>query len=100
MTCSVADVAMQPTAAHRNVSEGSFAVWDSIASHFGVDFTPSEVQVMKEKARFDAKVPQLTFAGDSEEKRARASVEARRAAEMYLDVLYVRLEDHRLSKSA
>src|SRR3954463_8936090 len=31
MSCSVAEVAMQPTAAHRNVSDGSFAVCVSIA---------------------------------------------------------------------
>ncbi|HKP68865.1 MAG TPA: sulfotransferase [Pyrinomonadaceae bacterium] len=72
------------------------AVWGSIADHFGVTFTGGEIARMKERSQFDAKVPQQTFAKDSDSKRATATDEARRAAKEFVDPLYEQLKKKRI----
>jgi hypothetical protein len=75
------------------------AVTDIIASHFGVSFTPDELDQINETGRFDAKTPQMFFESDAARKRTDASDAVRQAAANWLDPLYGELENKRLNIS-
>jgi hypothetical protein len=68
------------------------AVWSAIADHFGVRYTPEEVERMRRVAQFDAKHPSLTFARDSAAKRQLATDEIRALADRWVRPFYDRLE--------
>ena len=63
-----------------------------IVQHFGVDFTPEEIEQMLATTQFDAKSPRMFFEPDGEKKRKAASETVREAAAEWLDPLYRRLE--------
>jgi hypothetical protein len=76
------------------------AVTHAIASHFGIEFTVDEIRQMTEATRFNAKTPQMTFEPDSVRKRTEATDNARRAAAMWVDPIYQRLENRKSGLAA
>jgi hypothetical protein len=72
------------------------ALWGSVARHFGLSFTPAEVTVFRESARFDAKRPDRQFVSDGEQKRAEASARTRALAARWIDPHFARLEAFRV----
>jgi len=74
-------------------------VWGDLARHFGVEFTPREVEQLRQVARFDAKRPERRFASDTEAKQRDASVEIRRLAAQWIGPHYARLEEIRRAQT-
>jgi hypothetical protein len=85
---------------HSNNRSGLFVNYDqlpgavtgSIAKHFGISFSPEEIESMNSAAKFDAKTPSLPFASDNQAKQDGATDAVRSAAAIWLDPLYERLE--------
>lgn len=67
------------------------AVSGTIATHFGLDLTPTEVEAMQPLTQFHAKQPSLYFEPDSEQKREEAGPEAAALCAERLDPLHQRL---------
>ena len=82
-----------------NYTELPEAIWTTIASHFGMQLSPGEIAVMRDKVKFDAKVPGLRFTNDSEAKRRRASAHAATLAERWLAPVYRDLERARTEQN-
>ncbi len=68
------------------------AVTSAMIEHFQIDYSPEDIENMKNPARFNAKTPALSFAPDSETKRKQASAEVVKAAEKWINPLYEQLE--------
>lgn len=68
------------------------AVTSAMIEHFQIDYSPEDVENMKNSAQFNAKTPALSFAPDSEAKRNQASAEVIKAAEKWINPLYEQLE--------
>jgi hypothetical protein len=82
-----------------NYAELPDAVVGRIASHFQISFTEDEIAQMSRAAGFDAKTPQIAFEPDTERKRKEASETAVRAAAVWVDPLYERLEALRVNST-
>jgi hypothetical protein len=82
-----------------NYPELPEAVWTTIGSHFGIALAAADTAVMRHKAQFNAKVPQLHFESDSQAKRNRASAHATALAERCLAPAYRRLEQARTEQN-
>jgi hypothetical protein len=67
------------------------AVTGVIADHFGISFSPGEIEKMNALTTFDAKTPGLTFAPDSRDKQGSATELARTAAAELAYPLYEQL---------
>lgn len=74
------------------------ALWTEILLHFGVEASETERAAMMEAGRYNAKAPDILFAGDSEAKRRSATPEIRAAAEKWLAPLYAALEARRTER--
>ena len=68
------------------------AVTSAILKHFRADYTPEDLEQMKNVAQFNAKTPQMNFVPDSETKKKQASEAAHAAAEKWVNPLYEKLE--------
>lgn len=75
-----------------NYEELPEVVTSKIIEHFGVVFSPTEIESMKQATQFNAKTPQLNFVADTDEKRREASEAAQTAAEIFVNPLYEKLE--------
>lgn len=84
-----------PQALFVNYTELPDAVTAAIVKHFCLEFSPGELETMRQTARFNAKTPQLDFEPDTENKTQSASVEVRLAAERWVDPFYRQLESAR-----
>ena len=82
-----------------NYTELPEASWTTIGSHFGMALPAADIAVMRHKAQFNAKVPQLHFESDSRAKRNRASAHAAALAERWLAPAYQRLEQARTEQN-
>ncbi len=78
-----------------NYSELPDALWTTIGSHFGMELSAAEIAAMRQKAQFNAKVPELRFESDTRAKRDRASAHAVALAERWLAPAYESLEQAR-----
>lgn len=75
-----------------NYTELPDALWTTVAAHFGMSLSPAEAGLMREKARFHAKVPEILFENDNEAKRRMSCDHAALLAERWLQPAYYRLE--------
>ncbi len=75
-----------------NYSELPDAVWGRIASHFGLKFTPPEIDSMKNAAAFHAKRPRLRFRPETELARADLPEAFRVEAAKWIAPHYAELE--------
>ena len=82
-----------------NYAELPEALWTTIGSHFRMVLPAAEIAAMREKALFNAKVPQLHFESDSLAKRDRASAHAAALAEQWLAPAFERLEQVRTEQA-
>jgi hypothetical protein len=71
------------------------AVYSTIARHFRVEFSPADIERMRQAAQFDAKDPSQRFEDDGQKKSRAATDGMRRLAAQYLDPLYAQLEIER-----
>jgi hypothetical protein len=78
-----------------NYSELPEALWTTIGSHFGMALPAADIAAMRQKAQFNAKVPQVRFESDSQEKRNGASAHAATLAERWMIPAYRGLEEAR-----
>jgi hypothetical protein len=83
-----------------NYSELPEALWTTIGSHFGMTLPATDIAAMRQKAQFDAKVPQIHFESDSQAKRKRVSAHATVLAERWLAPAYQLLESYRAADAA
>jgi gluconate kinase len=67
-------------------------VTSAMIEHFQINYSPEDIENMKNAARFNAKTPGIPFASDSAAKRNQASDAARQAAEKWINPLYEQLE--------
>ena len=70
-------------------------VWGDLGRHFGLDFTPEEVERFRQVATLDAKHPKRRFESDTEEKRREAGERMRMLAERWIGPHYAKLEEMR-----
>ena len=75
------------------------ALFTAILPHFGVACGAADRAAMTEATRYDAKVPGMTFAPDSEAKQRGASAATRAAAERWLRDPYGQLEALRAART-
>ena len=75
-----------------NYAEMPDAIWSRIARHFGLNLDDSDIDRMKQAAKFNAKRPRLRFENDSVDKRGGASDRQRELAARWIDPMYRRLE--------
>jgi aspartyl/asparaginyl beta-hydroxylase len=68
------------------------AVWTTLATHWGITFSPHEVTHMREATSFDAKRPGLRFQPDAHQKQREATHDIRALAASLLTPLYLELE--------
>lgn len=68
------------------------AAWTSIAAHFGLSFSATEVDAMRRAVRLDVKRPAQEFRDDTAAKQASVPTEAREAAERFAMTSWRRLE--------
>jgi hypothetical protein len=68
------------------------AVWGPIAGHFGVAFTPGQIESMRNAASSHAKRPRHKFQPDAERKRMEVSEAARVAIARWVQPYYQELE--------
>ena len=71
-------------------------VTSSILDHFRVSYSAADLEKMKSAAQFNAKMPQINFQPDTEEKRKQATLAAHHAAENSVNELYKKLEIQRI----
>lgn len=71
------------------------AIWNSIAWHFGAEFTEQELATMRQRVHFNAKRPEEKYSDDSESKRRLGAARWRELAAKWLDPVYQRLESAR-----
>jgi hypothetical protein len=71
------------------------AVLDTVAPHFGLQFTPAQAVQVEQAAHADAKHPARPFAPDGEAKRRQATPRLRELAERWIAPHYARLEELR-----
>ena len=85
---------------HRDDPKGLFlnyrdlpeAIWGSVAEHFDLAFSDDELALLRQAVQFSAKLPQMSFTGDTEEKQRAITPEMRALAAEWLDPLYRRFE--------
>jgi hypothetical protein len=82
-----------------NYRELPQALFTAILPHFGVACGEADRAAMIEATHYDAKVPGMTFAPDSEAKQRGASAATRAAAERWLRDPYGRLEALRAART-
>jgi hypothetical protein len=73
------------------------AVWNGIATHFGIHFSAAEIEIMRNITAFHAKHPRAKFVPDGELKRLGISAPAREAAARWIQPHFEELENLRLS---
>jgi hypothetical protein len=83
-----------------NYEELPQALWTRILPHFGVVPGADDISRMAAAAQYDAKAPQMTFAGDVEAKRSAVTDSIRLACERRLHAPYRRLEALRQMQGA
>ncbi len=69
------------------------AVWGPIAGHFGIAFTPDQIERMRKVASFHAKRPRHRFHPDVEHKRLEVSDCVREAVARWVQPYYEELEE-------
>ena len=74
--------------------------FDAIAEHFGLQFSPGEMQQIRTAVQFNAKTPQMFFEPDSVHKRNAADDAVLQAAARWVEPLYLKLENVRLAQGA
>jgi hypothetical protein len=75
-----------------NYRELPEAVTAAILPHFGIACADEEREAMRQIAQQDAKSPGLPFTGDRNTKQRAATDDIRRAADLHLREIYIRLE--------
>jgi len=75
-------------------------VWGDLRRHFGIEFTPQEVDQLKQVATFDAKKPERRFENDTEAKNREATGHIRHLAAQWIAPHYARLEEIRLAHAS
>jgi hypothetical protein len=70
-------------------------VWGDLGRHFGLDFTPEDVERLKQVATLDAKHPKRRFESDTEAKKREAGERMRSLAEQWIEPPYAKLEEIR-----
>jgi hypothetical protein len=75
-----------------NYSQLPEAIADLVPEHFGVSYSPEEIEKMKVATQFDAKTPRVNFKPDSKEKKDRATDAIRKAAAKWIEPAYEKLE--------
>jgi sulfotransferase family protein len=70
-------------------------VWGDLGRHFGLDFTPEDVERLKPVATLDAKHPKQRFESDTEAKKREAGERMRLLAEQWIEPHYAKLEEIR-----
>jgi hypothetical protein len=78
-----------------NYGELPEALWTTVGGHFGMALRTADIATMRQKAQFNAKLPQIQFESDSAAKRERASAHAVTLAERCLVPAYHLLEEAR-----
>ena len=68
-------------------------VWGDLGRHFGLDFTPEDVERLKQVATLDAKHPKRRFESDTEAKNREAGERLRMLAERWIAPHYAKLEE-------
>jgi hypothetical protein len=68
------------------------SLWTELATHFGVVYTPAEINCMQEKAGFDAKNPGQTFVNDQATKTQSATPTMRLLADQWLASVFAAME--------
>lgn len=81
-----------------NYSQLPGFMFDGFAADFHCNFSPLEIDQMREAAQFDAKRPQMFFEPDEQQKRSQATDAIRTAAAKWVDPLYDELEALRLNR--
>lgn len=79
-----------------NYRELPEAVWETIAPHFGVTCGDADRAAMAAVARYDAKIPNVQFTPDVENKQQEATAATRAAAEERMGEIHRQLEALRL----
>lgn len=74
-------------------------VWGDLRRHFGIEFTPQEVDQLKQVATFDAKKPERRFENDTEAKNREATGHIRHLAAQWIAPHYARLEEIRRARA-
>jgi hypothetical protein len=80
-----------------NYSQLPSIVFSSLLQFFGFSYSASELENMREIAKFDAKNPRLFFTDDTQKKNARATEAVRKAATDWMYPVYEELEKERLA---
>jgi hypothetical protein len=70
-------------------------VWGDLGRHFGLDFTPEDVERLKQVAALDAKHPKRRFESDTEAKNREAGERVRQLAEQWIAPHCAKLEEMR-----
>lgn len=76
------------------------ACFSKLLPHFNIECHPSDVEKMKNAARFDAKSPQTIFSADSENKKREAGETIERYAARFVQPFYERLEEIRMRSNS
>jgi hypothetical protein len=70
-------------------------IWGDLGRHFGLDFTPEDVERLKQVSTLDAKHPKRRFESDSEVKKREAGERIQLLAEQWIAPHYAKLEEIR-----
>jgi hypothetical protein len=73
-------------------------IWNELARYWGLNFNASELEILRANAGTDAKHPEISFHGDSEQKRQAASPELIEETERLIRPVYDELEAERAAQ--
>lgn len=85
-----------PNALLINYSQLPEAAISEIPEHFKVSYDFEDVEKMRDAAKFNAKMPQISFTSDVKSKNEEAGIAVRRAVGEYVESYYGKLEAIRL----
>ncbi len=83
-----------------NYDELPQALWTKILPYFGVAPSADDIRRMAAVAHYDAKAPEISFAGDADAKRSAVTDPIRLACDRHLNPVYDRLEALRQMQGA
>ncbi len=78
-----------------NYTELPDALTSKILEHFNVELTAKDLEKMLAAAKFNAKIPQMNFSPDTEQKKNEAGAAAFAATEKFVNPIYEALENIR-----
>jgi hypothetical protein len=87
-----------PNAIAVNYTELPEAVTGRILKHFGIEYSPEDIEKMTATTQFNAKSPKVAFEADSKTKKDEATEAINEIAAARVDPLYERLEAIRLGE--